>query len=91
MRYHLAWHVLLLNTYYSATANQPVSNNLIVVVVLDERGKNMSGWETPYYPAQQIWEWLEEHLQGIKKHKPEMTLRILRTNQPQQLSQDIAA
>jgi hypothetical protein len=36
-------------------------HNWIEVTVLGKRGKELSGWEKAYFPAQQIGEWLEKN------------------------------
>jgi hypothetical protein len=56
-----AWHLVLLDTYYCAMPNPLFIHNWIEVTVLGKRGKELSGWEKTYFPAQQIGERLEKN------------------------------
>jgi hypothetical protein len=75
MQYRLSLEVRFVEyvlSYYTTKMDHHFSNNLIAVAVLKERGTNMSGLETTYYPAQQIREWL----QGIVKETENETLLV---------------
>jgi hypothetical protein len=39
-----AWHLVLLNCYFSAMENQQLEYNVVEVAVLEERGKELSGY-----------------------------------------------
>jgi hypothetical protein len=84
-----AYHLVLLNTYYSGIANQHYINNLIEVAVLEERGKIMQGWERAYYRAHQISEWLQKYCDGSHRTKHCLsTLRKVASNPDHQLSRE---
>jgi hypothetical protein len=46
-----AWHLALLDTYYSAMPNPLFIHNWIEVTALGKRGKELSEWEKAYLPA----------------------------------------
>jgi hypothetical protein len=56
-----AWHLVLLNSYYCAKENPERSSNLVEVTVLAERGVEMSGYQTAYFPLYRIQQWLKEN------------------------------
>jgi hypothetical protein len=64
-----AFHLVMLNTYFCATANLHYKHNLIEVTLLDERGKKLPGFETVYFPAHQVREWLQKHCTAKQRKK----------------------
>jgi hypothetical protein len=54
-----ACHLVLLNTYFSASENLHSNFNLIEVTILEENGTKLSGFEKAYYAVHPIQEWLE--------------------------------
>jgi hypothetical protein len=68
------WHLVLLNCYFSAPENQQFEYNAVKVAVLEERGKELSGYEYAYFPVYRIQEWLKEHCCKLKRSKHVMSM-----------------
>jgi hypothetical protein len=64
-----AWHLVLLNCYFSAMDNQRFEYNVVEVAALEERGKELSGYENAYFPVFRIQEWLKEHCCKLNRTK----------------------
>jgi hypothetical protein len=56
-----AWHLVLLNIYFSEMENNTGNNNhnWIEVTVLGKGGNILTGWEMAYFPPHEIGVWLE--------------------------------
>jgi hypothetical protein len=64
-----AWHLVLLNIYFSTMENVTVMYNWIEVTVLGKRGVLLEGWETAYFPAHEIGTWLEKNCASRQRKK----------------------
>jgi hypothetical protein len=64
----------LLFRYFSAMENQQFEYNVVEMVLLEERGKDLSGSENAYFPVYRIQEWLKEHCCKLKRSKHVMSM-----------------
>jgi hypothetical protein len=77
-----AHHLVLLNCYFCARENQPWYFNLVQVTVLEEGGKELSGYQIAFFPVYKIQEWLTKQCvrQGRNNKHVLSTLRPKHTS-----------
>ena len=65
----LAWHLVLLNTYFSLIPDQSFQYNVVEVTVLEKGGSQLSGYERAFFPVHRVQSWMDKHCSMTKRKK----------------------